>query len=172
MGRSARGVKGMKVSLLANDAIDDEELLDDSDNEDMNDNDGDNAEFVSRVVSLVGVQDVAADVLCVCANGYGKRTDVSEFSAKGRGGQGNIAIKTSARNGELLQAITVTDNDDVVLISDKGTMVRTPVAGIAKTGRNAQGVRLIRVMPDETLVGLACVEHEETDDTEETVPVE
>lgn len=166
MGRTARGVKGMKVSLLANmsddEALDDEADINDSD-DDLEDNNTDNANDseLSRVVSLVVVGDDSGEVLCVCANGFGKRTAMSEFNAKRRGGQGNVAIKTTQRNGELVQAIAVSDNDDVVLISNKGTMVRTAVAQIAKTGRFAQGVILIRLADDETLVGLACVEHED-----------
>lgn len=156
MGRAARGVRGMRVGL--NLGVDDDQ--DDTDGDDDG-NVGDN----SQVVSLLVIDNTEGEVLCVCENGYGKRTAFAEFSAKGRGGQGSIAIKTSDRNGNLLKAIPVNDSDDVVLISDKGTMVRTPVADIAKTGRNAQGVRIIRVMDDERLVGVASAGADtETDD--------
>lgn len=160
MGRSAKGVRGMRVNLLAG-LLDDEQIDDDSDSDD------DVGFTISRVVSLLVADDNSQfDVLCACENGFGKRTSIAEFPTKNRGGQGVIAIKTSERNGQLVKAISVTDNDDIVLISDKGTMVRTPVAQITNTGRNAQGVRLIRVADDETLVGLACVEHEEVEDAD------
>lgn len=160
MGRSAKGVRGMRVNLLAG-LLDDEQIDDDSDSDD------DMGFTISRVVSLLVADDNSQfDVLCACENGFGKRTSIAEFPTKNRGGQGVIAIKTSERNGQLVKAISVTDNDDIVLISDKGTMVRTPVAQITNTGRNAQGVRLIRVADDETLVGLACVEHEEVEDAD------
>lgn len=160
MGRSAKGVRGMRVNLLAG-LLDDEQVDDDSDSDD------DVGFTISRVVSLLVADDNSQfDVLCACENGFGKRTSIAEFPTKNRGGQGVIAIKTSERNGQLVKAISVTDNDDIVLISDKGTMVRTPVAQITNTGRNAQGVRLIRVADDETLVGLACVEHEEVEDAD------
>lgn len=152
MGRTARGVRGMRVGL--NFGGDDAEDTDGDDDDDTNVGDD------SQVVSLLVIDNTGGEVLCVCENGYGKRTAFAEFSAKGRGGQGNIAIKTSDRNGNLLKAIAVNDGDDVVLISDKGTMVRTPVADIAKTGRNAQGVKIIRIMDDERLVGVAGVPYE------------
>ena len=102
--------------------------------------------------------------MTACENGYGKRTPIDDYPTKGRGGRGVIAIKTSERNGQLVKAVAVTGDKDVILISDKGTLVRTPVAQIATAGRNAQGVRLIRIGEGETLVGLACVEHEEPSD--------
>ncbi len=157
MGRTAKGVRGMRVNLLA---IEDDEPSDAGD-------DGDDTDgfAVSKVVSLL-VVDKNSEVLCACENGFGKRTPIDDYPTKGRGGKGVIAIKTSERNGQLVKAINVSDADDVILISDKGTMVRTPVAQIAVAGRNAQGVRLIRIADDETLVGLARTDHEEVVDDE------
>ncbi|MDO4450765.1 MAG: DNA gyrase subunit A [Moraxella sp.] len=167
MGRTAKGVRGIRVNLLAslglNAGLDDDEPTDDE----TDDNDNDSVVAVSRVVSLV-VAPSAGEILCACENGYGKRTPIGDYPTKGRGGQGVIAIKTSERNGQLVKAVAVTGEEDVILISNKGTLVRTPVAQIATAGRNAQGVRLIRVADDEKLVGVACVEHEEVESDELT----
>ena len=164
MGRTAKGVRGMRVTLLANQGIEDEdtELEDDS----QDDQDNDSVVAVSRVVSLV-VAPQQGEILCACERGFGKRTPVSDFPVKGRGGKGIIAIKTTARNGELVQALAVTDADDIVLISDAGTLVRTPVGQIAQTGRNAQGVTLIRISQDESLVSIALVEGGSEDELDE-----
>lgn len=77
--------------------------------------------------------------MTACENGYGKRTPIDDYPTKGRGGQGVIAIKTSERNGQLVKAVAVTGDEDVILISDKGTLVRTPVAQIATAGRTPKG---------------------------------
>jgi DNA gyrase subunit A len=94
-------------------------------------------------------------LLTATENGYGKRTSIDEFPVQGRGGQGVIAIQTSARNGRTVGAAQVLDDDEIMLISSSGTLVRTPVADISVQGRNTQGVRLIRVEEDQRLVGLA-----------------
>ena len=154
MGRASKGVRGMRVNLLAHMA-DEEDVIDEQDEGDDND-----SFAVSRVVSLVVVPD-SGEILCACENGFGKRTPIDDFPTKGRGGKGVIAIKTSERNGQLVRAVPVTGDEDVILISDKGTLVRTPVAQIATAGRNAQGVKLIHIADEETLVGMACVEHQE-----------
>lgn len=167
MGRTAKGVRGIRVNLLANMGLDDDEPSDDDTNDtDTNDTDmitSDDMLSVSRVVSLVVVPKVG-EVLTACQNGYGKRTPIDDYPTKGRGGQGVIAIKTSERNGQLVKAVAVAGDEDVILISEKGTLVRTPVAQIPIAGRNAQGVKLINIGESETLVGLACVEHEEPSD--------
>lgn len=166
MGRTAKGVRGMRVNLLAD--VSDEELDDDNDTDDSGD-----SFAVSKVVSLVVVPD-AGEILCACENGFGKRTPIDDYPTKGRGGKGVIAIKTSERNGQLVKAVSVTGEEDIILISDKGTLVRTPVAQIMTAGRNAQGVKLIRIADEETLVGMACVEHEEPqeDMDDEAVDIE
>ena len=94
------------------------------------------------------------DILMATEHGYGKRTAVQEFPVHGRGGQGVIAIQTTERNGQLVGAIEVNDEDEAMLISSGGTLVRTPVDGISVQGRNTQGVRLIRLDDDDRLVGL------------------
>ncbi len=113
------------------------------------------------------IVDAEATVMLATANGYGKRTPIDEFPLHGRGGQGVIAIQTSARNGELIGAIMAKEEDDVMLISNSGTLVRTPAAEISTLGRNTQGVRVIRLADDEQLVGLAQVQAMDEDENEE-----
>lgn len=164
MGRSARGVRGMRVSLLAN-MLDDEEIDIQAETDDDN---TDSIVAVSRVVSLI-VAPTTGEVLCACEHGYGKRTTISDFPVKGRGGKGVIAIKTSERNGELVSAIKIDETKDLLLISDKGTLVRTRASEVATTGRNAQGVKLIRLAEDEALVSIVSAEAvaDDDNDTEE-----
>ncbi len=103
-------------------------------------------------------------ILTATENGYGKRTDVSEFPTQGRGGQGVIAIQTTDRNGRTVGALQVGDDDEIMLISSGGTLVRTPVSDISIIGRNTQGVRLIRLESGQRLVGLARIEAMADDD--------
>ena len=103
-------------------------------------------------------------ILTATENGYGKRTAVEDFPVQGRGGQGVIAIQTSERNGRTVGAVQVADDDEVMLISSNGTLVRTAVDDISVQGRNTQGVRLIRVGAEQRLVGLARIESIEEDD--------
>ena len=103
-----------------------------------------------RVTSLI-VVDGDGDILTASARGYGKRTPVADYPRKGRGTQGVLAIKTSARNGPLVGAVQLSDHHEVLLISDGGTLVRTRAAEIAQVGRNTQGVTLMRLAADETL---------------------
>jgi len=97
-------------------------------------------------------------ILTATENGYGKRTAVEDFPVQGRGGQGVIAIQTSERNGRTVGAAQVCDEDEIMLISSNGTLVRTAVGDISVQGRNTQGVRLIRVESEQRLVGLARIE--------------
>jgi DNA gyrase subunit A len=126
MGRVARGVIGMRFPEDARDA---------------------------RVVAMLVVEG-DGDILTATARGFGKRTPVSEFPQKGRGTQGVIAIQTSERNGELVGAIQLTEQHDVMLISNQGTLVRIRASEISQVGRNTQGVTLIRLPEDERLVDL------------------
>ena len=103
-------------------------------------------------------------ILTATENGYGKRTEIDDFPVQGRGGQGVIAIQTSERNGRTVGAAQVQDDDEIMLISSNGTLVRTHVADISVQGRNTQGVRLIRVEPEQRLVGLARIESIEDDE--------
>ncbi len=122
MGRTARGVRGVKLQ----------------DNQ--------------RVNSLVVVG--AGDILTATEYGYGKRTALEEYRSTGRGGQGVISIQVSERNGKVVGAIQVSNDDEVMLVTNKGTLVRVPAAEISLVGRNTQGVRLISLTNDELLVGL------------------
>ncbi|MEJ2478927.1 MAG: DNA gyrase subunit A [Acidihalobacter sp.] len=117
------------------------------------------------VISLI-VADAEAKVLVATEKGYGKRTSVADFPHRGRGGQGVIAIQTSERNGAVIGAIQVGDEDEAMLITDAGTLVRTPVGDVSVIGRNTQGVMLIRLSEGERLVQLARVEPLDEDDAE------
>lgn len=120
-----------------------------------------------EVISLI-IPASDSTVLTVSENGYGKRTQLSDFPVKGRGTQGVIAMQASDRNGALVGALLVADPDEIMLISDQGTLVRTRVAEVPTLGRNTQGVRLIRVRQDEKLVGVARIE--ESDDGGDDAP--
>ncbi len=104
-----------------------------------------------QVISLI-VVDEAGLILTASANGYGKLTEVAEFPVHGRGGQGVISLQTSDRNGEVVAAVQVKPEDELMLISSNGTLVRTPVKDISVLGRNTQGVRLIRIDEEARLV--------------------
>ena len=109
-----------------------------------------------ELIALSIIQDGL--ILTATENGYGKRTPVDDFPVQGRGGRGVIAIQTSERNGQTVGASQVLEDDEIMLISSNGTLVRTPVADISIMGRNTQGVRLIRVEEGQRLVGLARIE--------------
>ncbi len=155
MGRSAKGVRGMRVTIGATviEEVEEDLETDDEDSE---------SAFISRIVSLVVVPETG-EVLCASAHGYGKRTPVDDFPTKKRGGKGIIALKTSDRNGELVGAVAIDESKELMLISDGGTLVRTRASEVAQTGRNAQGVRLIRLGDSEVLVGVEAIEAVEED---------
>jgi DNA gyrase subunit A len=106
-----------------------------------------------KVISLI-ITHTGGTVLTATVNGFGKRTPIDGYPVKGRAGKGVIAIKTSERNGNVIGAVQVEDDDDIALISNRGTLVRTTVDGISVVSRNTQGVRLIRLGKNEQLVGL------------------
>ncbi len=97
-------------------------------------------------------------IVTATEHGYGKLTPVDEYPVQGRGGQGVIGIQTSERNGRLIGALQVSPDDELMLISSSGTLVRTPVSDISVMGRNTQGVRLIRLDEGDRLVGISRVE--------------
>jgi len=101
------------------------------------------------------------------ANGYGKRTPIADYSRKNKGGQGNIAINTGERNGDLVAATLVGETDDLMLITSGGVLIRTKVEQIRETGRAAAGVRLINLDEGETLVSLERVAEEPEDESNE-----
>ena len=135
VGRSASGVKGITI------------------------------EKDNNVISMItSNKDDNDDILIATENGYGKRTDINEFSLQKRSGKGNIAVKTSDRNGKVIGALKVRENDDLMLITDHGTLVRTSVKDIRQLGRNTQGVRLQTLNNNEKLSQIEKVEEEKVDD--------
>jgi DNA gyrase subunit A len=106
-----------------------------------------------EVISLI-ILDSQGMVLTASENGYGKRTPVDDFPIHGRGGQGVIALQVTERNGGVVGALQVKPDDEIMLISSSGTLVRTPVSDISVQGRNTQGVRLIRLDEGDRLVGM------------------
>ena len=124
-----------------------------------------------RVISLI-IPKEDGFVLSASENGFGKRTAVTEFPVKGRGTQGVIALQTSERNGDAVGAVQVFTGDELMLISNLGTLVRTAIDEVSVLSRNTQGVRLINLRGDEKLVGVERIEEQETpsgeDDTDDT----
>jgi len=121
---------------------------------------GINLESEHHMVDMI-IPEENGQILAVSKNGYGKRTVVTEFPVKGRGGKGVIGIQTSDRNGAVVGAVQVFEGDEVMLISDKGTLVRTRCDEISSQGRATQGVRLIKLKEGESLVGVERVEEPE-----------
>jgi len=113
----------------------------------------------ARVISLI-IAD-PGHILMATANGYGKRTALDQFPTRGRAGQGVICIRTSERNGQQVGAVLVQEEDEIMLITDGGTLVRTPVANVSVVGRATQGVKLISLSGEERLVGLDRIEYME-----------
>jgi DNA gyrase subunit A len=123
-----------------------------------------------KVISMV-IPEEGGFLLTVCENGFGKRTVVTEFPTKGRGGKGMIAIQASDRNGPLVGATQLFSGDEIMLISDQGTMVRTRGDEVSVVGRNTQGVRIIRLKENENLVSLARIAEPQENEDSESVEV-
>ena len=115
---------------------------------------------LKREQSLIAliIPQPGAELLIASENGYGKRSSIDDYSVIGRGGQGVICMKVSDRNGPVVSVIQIYRGDEVILISDQGTLVRISGEEVSTQGRNTQGVRLINLVKDESLVGLARVE--------------
>lgn len=124
MGRTARGVRGVKLATS------------------------------QRVISLIIVTNEESTVLTATENGYGKRSEISDYGVKGRGGLGVISVQTTERNGKVVGAVAVNEDDEIMLISNQGTLIRTPASDVSVMGRNTQGVRLVNLAEDEHLAGL------------------
>ncbi len=137
MGRTARGVRGMSLE------------------------DG------QAVIALLVAEDETQSVLTATENGYGKRTPIVEYTRHGRGTKGMIAIQTSARNGKVVSAVLVQPEDEIMLITTGGVLVRTRVSEIREMGRATQGVTLINVDEDSQLSGVRRVVESDADETEE-----
>ncbi len=116
--------------------------------------------------SLVGMTSLGREttLLTVTENGFGKRSLVDEYNCQKRGGQGVFSIKTSQRNGKMVSLLFVDDNDELMLITDKGKLIRTSVKGISIISRNTHGVKLISLGEEEKLIGIARLPEENTSD--------
>ena len=119
-----------------------------------------------KLISLM-VGDETKTILCVSENGYGKKTNFDDFPSHNRGGQGVISMKTSDRNGSMVSSTLVEDNDGIMLISDKGTMIRTSVEQVPTLSRNTQGVKIITPKEGEKLIECVTIPQEEEDIVEE-----
>jgi DNA gyrase subunit A len=128
MGRTARGVRGIRL------------------------------QEGQIVMSLVIIPETGCDILTVTEHGYGKRTCVSEYREVSRGAQGVMSIQTTERNGNVVRALAVTDQDEIILITNGGVLVRTRASEISRIGRNTQGVRLINLGSNEALIGVQRVD--------------
>ena len=133
MGRTARGVRGMRIKKD------------------------------QRIISLM-VANNAKEILCVSENGFGKRTPIDDFPTHNRGGQGVISIKTSERNGLMVASTLVDNNDGIMLISDKGTMIRTSAEQIPSINRNTQGVKIISPKEGEKILECVRIDPEEEEE--------
>jgi DNA gyrase subunit A len=146
MGRTARGIRGINLGTEEN--------------------------AISLITVPGDVDEESITVLTSTQNGYGKRTALMEYPTKGRGGKGVISIQASRRNGKIVGAELVSEEDEVMLITDGGILIRTRVSEISVIGRNTQGVRLINMGDEESLISLGKIveptadnEAEEQDDT-------
>ena len=108
----------------------------------------------SHVISLLTADNENVSVLTATENGYGKRTPIGDYTRHGRGTQGMIAIQASDRNGKLVAAQIVGDDDEIMLITTGGVLIRTRISEIRDMGRATQGVRLINLGDGEKLAGL------------------
>ncbi len=141
MGRVTRGVRGM--SLNEDDHVIGMEIVD---------NDA-----------------VGSTIFTVCENGYGKRTDLDEYRDTSRGGKGIITIKTNDRNGSVVNVMQVTNDNDLMVITDNGKILRVPVSGFSVIGRNTQGVRLITTEENEKVVAVARLAEKEEDEEDDGI---
>ena len=119
---------------------------------------------------VIGMEVLSPDstILTVSESGYGKRTAESEYRTQSRGGKGLINLRVTAKTGPVMGILQVFDEDDVMIMSDQGNLVRLPVRDIRSIGRNTQGVRLINLGPDQRLVGAVRIEEDEEEDAAPT----
>jgi DNA gyrase subunit A len=117
---------------------------------------------------LIGMEVVSevtsATLVTVTENGYGKRTNLDEYRVQSRGGKGIITIKTSERNGKVVDIKLVDEDSDLMFITDRGKVLRTGVAALSIIGRNTQGVRLMVLEPEERIVAVAKLAEKDEDD--------
>lgn len=165
MGRIATGVKGIKLATTEISAEEVEEVEVETVESDEADETSVNLS-TDKVVSLV-IPHTQGEILTVTQNGYGKRTALSEYPVKSRATKGVVSIKVNERNGKVVAAVQVEENDQIMLITDAGTLVRTRVNEVSLVGRNTQGVRIIRTAEAESVVSLERICEIEEDETEE-----
>ena len=141
MGRVTRGVRGMNIDS------------------------GD------EVISMEVVDPTASGstIFTITENGYGKRTDLDEYRGQSRGGKGLITIKTTTRNGQVVGVMQVSDDNQLMVITDQGKILRVPVAGFSVIGRNTQGVRVMVTETQETIVAVAKLAERDDDDIEDEI---
>jgi DNA gyrase subunit A len=120
-----------------------------------------------HVISLIIAEGETSCILTVTENGFGKRTNMDQFPTKGRGGVGVISIQTSDRNGGVVGAVQVEESDEVMLITNGGTLVRTPVKDVSVMSRNTQGVTMIRLTKKEKLIGIEKIENLDSDEDDD-----
>ncbi|KPJ62777.1 MAG: DNA gyrase subunit A [Planctomycetes bacterium DG_23] len=137
MGRATHGVKG--INLARNDKV------------------------VAMVIVPSREAEDGTTLLSICENGFGKRTEIAEYRSQSRGGKGLINIKTSERNGKVVSLMTVGEEDEVMLITQGGMVIRVPASSIRQTSRNTQGVKLISLKKDDRLVAAARVAKEDSE---------
>lgn len=139
MGRTAAGVRGIKLAK---------------------------GDFV---VGLVAVQRPSATILVITDRGFGKRSDLADYRVTNRGGKGVITVKTTEKVGKLISIKEVTDSDDLMIITSKGILIRQKMKDIRVMGRNAQGVRVIRLGDNDTISAVARIAEEDKDDSQEKI---
>lgn len=165
MGRTATGVRGIKlVTTEISDEIEEAEIVDiesEESEESINLN-------TDKVVSLV-IPRTEGEILTVTQNGYGKRTALTEYPVKSRATKGVVSIKVNERNGKVVAAVQVKEDDQIMLITDAGTLVRTRVSEVSLVGRNTQGVRIIRTAEDEQVVSLERICDVDDEESEEVL---
>jgi DNA gyrase subunit A len=114
----------------------------------------------SKVVGMAALGNQKT-LLTVTENGYGKRSHVEEYKIQARGGKGVFSIKTSKRNGRMVSLLLVDDHDELMMVTDKGKLIRISIEGISVISRNTQGVKLINLSSDESLIGIARLPEDE-----------
>ncbi len=147
-GRTSKGVRGMKLGKG-------DEVM--------------TMSILKRVSDEDGAEDKGQALLTVSERGFGKRTYASEYRTIGRGGQGVVNMKVTDKTGEIVSTFPVTDDHQVMLISDAGQMIRMPVHNVRFTGRSAQGVTLFKVSGDEKVVSVAWLVEDDDEDIEEII---
>ena len=138
MGRTASGVKGVTLA--------DEET--------------------DYVVGMISVEGKENDVLVVTEKGYGKRSDIDEYRITNRGGKGVKTVNITEKTGDLIALKAVSDNHDLMIITQSGTVLRCPVSNLRVMGRATQGVRIINLRENDVIASVACVEVTEDDEIE------